>query len=411
MRIYGDDFIPRLRTDIEAISTSYQGKKALLVRDPLGLIEKPLLLQGEILEFIALMDGRRNIRDFQLEFIRMRGGVLVSSQEVEKLLSELDSAFLLDSERYRRERKRLIDEYSLLEVRQAFHAGRSYPAEAKELRIFLDSFFSSEPELPAEIRGKELIALVSPHIDLGAGRRVYARAYQALKNSTVRRVILIGTGHSLHDSFLSLTERDFETPLGRIKTDKDWVRRLREAGVDAVSADDIAHRSEHSLEFQLIFLQHLFGSNFSLIPILCGSFHTVLDKVSRPSDISGLKSFLEVLGLAAKEFDPGTLLVAGVDLSHIGPKFGHEQRASSLLYQAKNHDRLLIGAICKADVESFWQEMKKVKGVFNVCGFSALACLLEVLSGSKGFVLDYDFWQEESTQSAVSFAAIAFEKR
>jgi hypothetical protein len=35
-----------------------------------------------------------------------------------------------------------------------------------------------------------------------------------------------------------------------------------------------------------------------------------------------------------------------------------------------------------------------------------LATLLEILPGAKGLCLDYEFWKEEPTQSAVSFAAI-----
>jgi hypothetical protein len=43
-----------------------------------------------------------------------------------------------------------------------------------------------------------------------------------------------------------------------------------------------------------------------------------------------------------------------------------------------------------------------------VCGFSTLAILLELLAERKGYILGYDFWKEEPTQSAVSFAAVAF---
>jgi hypothetical protein len=79
-----------------------------------------------------------------------------------------------------------------------------------------------------------------------------------------------------------------------------------------------------------------------------------------------------------------------------------------MLLETKNHDNLLIDAVCKGDVEGFWAESRKAKGIYNVCGFSAIACLLEVLSGVRGHLLDYDVWQEESSRSAVSFAAIAF---
>jgi len=134
----------------------------------------------------------------------------------------------------------------------------------------------------------------------------------------------------------------------------------------------------------------------------------VLEEASRPSEIPGMDTFFTALRLTMIEYAADTLLIAGVDFSHIGPKFGHRQSASSMLLETKNHDKLLIDAVCKGDVESFWSESRKVKGIYNVCGFSAITCLLEVLSGVRGHLLDYDIWQEESSRSAVSFAAIAF---
>ncbi|UCC38236.1 MAG: AmmeMemoRadiSam system protein B [Candidatus Aminicenantes bacterium] len=406
-----EESVPKLRKDIELLPTYYQGERGVLVRDPLGLIKEPIFLKGEPVGLMSLIDGKRTIRDIQIELMRQKRGAFVSSDDVKGLLSELDSVFILDSENYRQQKNRIISEYSLLEVRKACHAGRSYPQTPKELRAYVDSFFYREEDPEEGLENNKIIALISPHIDLETGKRAYAKAYRAIKNITPKRIVLLGTGHNLHESFVALTEKDFETPLGRVMTDKDFVRELRKAGSGAVSPNDIAHRSEHSLEFQLIFLQHIFGSSFSLIPFLCGSFHKVLDKVLRPSDIPGVDSFLKVLGDFVKGHVSDTLLVAGVDFSHVGPKFGHSERASSMLLETKDHDKVLIDAICKGKIEDFWKTTREVKDRYNVCGFSAIACLLEIIKEAQGQLLAYDIWQEETTQSAVSFAAIAFERK
>ena len=400
--------VPRLRKDIELIPASFEGKRGLLARDSLGLIPKPILLHGEVLEFIGLIDGKRDARDFQVELMRRKGGVFVSLEYVERLIEELDSARLLDSERYRREKERVITEYSRLEVRTSSLAGHSYPLGPGELQKYLDAILSSETDSSLPLKGQRVRAVVSPHIDLKAGRRVYARIYQAIQDSAPQRVFLLGTGHRLHDHFVSLTEKDFETPLGRVNTDKDLVKKLREAAKEAVAPHDIAHRREHSLELQLIFLQKLFGSSFSIIPVLFGSFHEVLAKVSRPSEIPGMGSFLEEFRLSIAEKGSRALVVAGVDFSHVGPKFGHEQSARFMLNEVREHDQELIDSLCRGDVEGFWSESRKVEDRYHVCGFSTMACLLEVLSPLRGFLIDYDIWEEEPTQSAVSFAGIAF---
>jgi hypothetical protein len=401
------DYIPKLRRDIEIIPTFYQGEKALLVKDSLGLIREPFLIYGEMLPFLGLIDGKRNLSDIQLDLIRIGKGTFISAEEVEKILTKLDSVFMLESEGFFREKKKILDSYSLRPKRAAFHAGRSYPEDPDELRSFLESFFIEEEE--GSLSGSEVAALVAPHIDLDIGKRVYGRAYQAIKDTYPSTVLLLGTAHSLYDSLLSLTEKDYETPLGTLRTDKHWVRRLRMAAGGVAASDDIAHRSEHSLEFQLLFLQHLFGSYFSVVPVLCGPFHSDLQKVSRPKDIPGMERFLDELRTFLEEQD-SILVIAGIDLSHVGPKFGHDRRASSLKQEAMNHDKVLLSAVCEGDVKKFWEEARRVNNRYNVCGLSCLAVLMEIYHQKKGSLLDYEFWEEEATQSAVSFAAVTIER-
>jgi AmmeMemoRadiSam system protein B len=397
---------PNLRTDIEIFPTYYQGQKVLVVRDVLGLIKNPVVLQGQILVFIGLIDGKRTPRDIQLELIRQQNGVFMSVEDVHSLLSELDSLFLLDSDHYRDKKNKIFNDYFQLKVRPAVLAGQAYPDSIEALRKYLDSF---SPEMPGEAvdkSSKKVTALIAPHIDLRVGKKVYAQAYAAVKEAFPKTVVLLGTGHSLYQSYFSLTEKDFETPLGLVKTDKAFVRKLKEVGKKAVVPHDIDHRNEHSIEFQLIFLQHLFGSDFTLIPVLCGSLDNALSVFSCASEIPGVNGILCELRKFVEERGSETLVVAGVDFSHIGPKFGHSFQASSLIREAKDFDTRLIEAICRGDASGLWAEARRVNNRYNVCGFSSIACLLEILPKSVGHCLAYDFWEEEETQSAVSYAAI-----
>ena len=444
--------LPKLRNDIELLPASIQGKRVVVARDSLGLIREPIVLQGAMLEFLSLIDGIRDIRDIQLALMKRRGGVLVSSGEVKMTLDQLDEIFLLDTPRYRRERERIVREYSFLEVREPAHAGEAYAAEPGKLRTMLDDILSSreapsgdaepriseqhsnrqqpssskqpsgsdqpsidertlEEELAATLSRGRLAALVAPHIDLQVGRRVYASAYRAVKELSPhppKRIVVLGTGHNLSEHLLSLTVKDFKTPLGRVTTDRDLVKRLKEAAGEIAAPDDIAHRSEHSIEFQIIFLQHLFGSDFTLLPVLTGSFHKILEEVSGPSKIPLMNEFLKTIGAWMEETPGETLLVAGVDLSHVGPKFGHQGDASYMLPDAKKHDNILIDAMCEGNLDEFWAEIKRAGNRYNVCGFSPIACLLELLQGNAGYRLDYDVWREEATRSAVTFTAAVF---
>lgn len=405
------DFIPKPRTDLEFVPTLYQGQRVFVVRDFLGLIQKPVVLQGDALQVFALLNGKRSVQDIQVELVRQRGGILVSLEGIEKLVSELDAAYLLESERYYHAKNQVLADYLRLEIRHASHAGQAYPLQKRDLQVYLDSLLRTAAGETSALNLKKIRALVAPHIDLEIGRRVYAKAYNSLQNSSPDIIFLLGTGHGLDDGYFSLTEKNFETPLGLIRTEQEAVRKLKKAGESVISNYDIAHRQEHSLEFQLIFCQHLFGSDFSLVPILCGSFRKELAQVQRPVEIPGVLEFILGLRELIKDLDQSVLIIASVDFSHIGPKFGHSASASTLLLEAKQHDKILINACLSRDVDAFWSESKRVKDYYNVCGLSALTCLLEILPESQGRLLDYDVWREEGTQSAVSFAAIAFEAK
>jgi AmmeMemoRadiSam system protein B len=401
---------PTVRNDLEIVPVVYEGEEGFLIRDALGLIERPVIIQRDALAVLGLLDGRRTALDIQIEIVRRKGGEFLGAGQIEKLLDDLDAARVLDTPRFRRARKKLVDDYARATVREACLAGESYPSGEPALRGYLRFLLEGAEGPGPAVDPKKICALVAPHIELETGKKVFARAYASLRGLSPATIVLLGTGHSLQDGHYALTDKDFETPFGRVGTDRGAVAALREAGGEAVAPSDIAHRREHSLEFQLVFLQYLFGRDFSIVPILCGSFHRELGRVDRPSDIPGVGGFLAALREIVRGGGTGVLCVAGVDFSHVGPKFGHAEDAASLIAAAKKHDGALIDAACRGDLAGFWAESKRTGDRTNVCGFSALASLLEILPGARGIPLDYEVWREEPTRSAVSYAAIVFER-
>ena len=253
---------------------------------------------------------------------------------------------------------------------------------------------------------------MAPHIDLEAGSKSYGAAYRAISDRAPSLVLILGTGHSMDGEAFCLTTKDFKTPFGTVETDREAVETIRGSGGRAVAPDDFPHRREHSIEFQVLFLQHVLkGHAFRIVPVLCGSFAPNLREYERPSDVPGVKDVLDGLRKLVASRGEDVLVVAGVDLSHVGPKFGHDMPATAIVPESRAHDHVLLEALCGHDVKAFWAESRRVGDRFNVCGFSALACLLEILPPCRGQVLDYDVRHEEGTRSAVSFAAAAFERK
>jgi len=396
---------PKIREDLDLFPVQSAGKTVIMIRDRLGLIEEGRGISPELYRLMTMLDGKRSLRDLQIDLIRQQGGRLISIEEVEALLAKLDSSYLLDSPKYREVRKEIIANFSAQKIRYCSHAGISYPKQEEELRKRLETILATREA--QSFPNDKITAVVAPHIDLEAGKRVYSSAYQAIKGVTPERVIILGVGHSMAKEMFSLTKKSFETPLGRAETDQRIVRELMKAGDNIVSRDDFVHRDEHSIEFQIIFLQHILRDvSFTIVPILCGSLIRCLPDYSREKYQSIGGDFLRILADAAR--DEGTILIAGVDLSHVGLKFGHDMPASLIIDQSERHDRQLLHFFCAGNADGFWSESRRIEDRYNVCGFAALACLLETLPPGHGNLLGYEIFREDSTRSAVSFAAAIF---
>jgi len=140
--------------------------------------------------------------------------------------------------------------------------------------------------------------------------------------------------------------------------------------------------------------------------VLCGDAGAMLARSTRPSGLPGVGDALELMRGAVAG---GAFVVAGVDLVHVGPKFGDHEPASAILPDALEHESALLDALEAADAEAFWAEAARVEDRYSVCGLSSLGFLLETLpAGARGVLLGRDVMREHETSSAVGFAAMAF---
>ncbi len=364
------------------------------------------LLSAEVAGLLPFFDGSHTIRDLQAAMMRARGNQLVMLSEVERLIRELDELFVLQTPRYHEGKQALKSQFASLDRRPAFLSGSAYPSDREALDTLLEGIVSRASSALPSVVGA-IRAVVAPHIDLSVGQAVYGNAYAAVRGLKPNRILILGTGHGLDEGIFSVTTKDYETPLGSFPTDTHAANALREAGGALVAPDDFAHRSEHSIEFQVLFLRHLLPESIPIVPVLFGTFEE-LQKIGKPSDIPEVGRFLDVL---RSLIDERTLIVAGVDLSHVGPKFGHDRSGRSYEPEFRAHDEQLLAALCRGSVTDFWAEGQRVNDQYNVCGFPVLACLLEILPESRGTILGYEVWHEEATKSAVSFAAVGLGSR
>ncbi len=395
---------PILRRDLEFLQFEHKGELYILVRDPLGLVPENKVLRRELFELLVHMDGSRSLRDIQYILMRAMGGTIVSIDEVRGLVQSLEQDFILDSPIYREMLSNIKRSFEENPIRPAYHSAKSYPEDPKALKSFLEDLMAD-----AQGSSERISALVAPHIDLKVGKKVYGKTYAFLLGHGYERVMVLGVGHSMVEGIFSVCTKDFETPFGILENDREATLRLSAPGVPVMDSQFV-HREEHSIEFQLLFLRYCLKGPFKIIPVLCGHVGHLLDRPVRESYLSLALPFIHRLR-EELERQPNTLIVAGIDLSHIGPKFGDPYPASYLEREARAHDNALLSAFSELDKEAFWKEYARVGDRYHVCGMWVMALLLELLEGLKGSITGYELWQEEATRSAVSFAGVVFSRK
>ena len=140
--------------------------------------------------------------------------------------------------------------------------------------------------------------------------------------------MILATSHYGEPEKFGLTRKNFSTPLGEAVTDQRLVKQLADAGGGAVQMEDYCHSFEHTVEFQVVFLQHALGPDVRILPILCGPFARSLYRGGDPEDDDGVKRFLDALGeLSVREGD-GLFWVLGVDMAHMGARYGTASAAA-----------------------------------------------------------------------------------
>lgn len=392
----------------------YEGQDLIFVSDPLGFSNSRIVVTPDVLLIMALCDGNHSLSDIQYEYIRKFGMLLLSSR-LNKIISDLDKNLFLDNERFRQHKSKIEDEFNRAPVRFPSHAGEAYPANADELRRLLDSFFASPDgpgPLPPKKRRKAVKGIMAPHIDLRAGGPCFAWAYSGLAAAPRADVfVILGIGHFQMKSLFAVTHKDFATPLGVIPTDKSFVESLVENCPDDLLAEEFAHRSEHSVEFQTVFLRYIFPKeDISIVPVLCSSFEEMIAAKRDPIDDQRVRDFVQAVRIAAARTKRKVCFVAGVDLSHIGHKFGDRGKlTSSTEILLEKEDREMLKHVENVDAAGFFASITKDNDRRRICGFPAIYVLLNLIAPAKAHLLKYDKAIDHATQSIVSFASAVFE--
>ena len=401
---------PRLR-NIEAFPIEYEGQQVICLRDPTHLAEHPVFVNPGVLFLLSLFDGQHSLADIQVEYTR-HFGELPARDQLDNLIAQLDEHLLLDSDRFAQVRQQIEDAFRQSTVRNAAHAGTAYESDAEGLLRQLEGFYraSSGPGLePASPNGR-IKGVISPHIDFHRGGPCYAWAYRELASSLEADLfIIIGIGHFGSGHLFTMTPKDFSTPLGTMRTDREFVARVQAACPFDVLADEFLHKDEHSVEFQVVFLQSLLSDrqDAMIVPILCGSFHDMVQTGTLPSEHPQFQGFVDALRQTIEASGKRVCIIAGVDLAHVGKRFGdQEPLTDTWLGEIRDADLRLLQHVEHLDSEAFFRHICEDQDQRRICGYPAIYTLMTLADACEGHLLKYDQAVDTATQQTVTFASM-----
>lgn len=302
-------------------------------------------------------------------------------------------------------------------VRAPALAGRSYSNHSTTLRAQIDRFYghsdgSGAPRLRRDPGTVRLRGVISPHIDFYRGGPVYTWAYREIVESSDADVfVVLGVAHQSCANRFALTRSDFDTPLGLVRTDADYVDRLAATAGTHLFDDEPAHRVEHSIEFQAVFLQHVLGGvrDFRIVPVLVGSFGDLLRAGVDPIEDAEVRRFVGALRSVEASSGKKVAYIGGIDLCHVGPEFGDaEPVLDGTLQRVRAFDESMLGRAAAVDPSGWFGMAADVLDRWRVCGLAATYVLLHAIGPARGRVLKYAQAVDPRRTCCVSFASLAF---
>jgi len=286
---------------------------------------------------------------------------------------------------------------------------------ADELR--LHNVGEGAPPATLDLPPRSVVGVLSPHIDYERGGRAYAWAYRALRDhgTRARTYIILGTSHKPMAHRFVATRKDFETPLGMVRTDQELLRELETEFSGELFADEFAHAQEHTIELQTVYLRHVLGEHETpcIMPILVGSFEPMLHDGSRPSEDEEIQEFCAALRRLLARYGDRVGVIGGVDLSHCGPHFGQmELNDKEREHEIEVGDRVALAMIEGGDPETFFAHFQANGNRQQVCSIAPIYVVMAAMRDlAIPRVLTYQQANTHDRTCLVSFASVAFDKK
>ncbi len=389
----------------------------IVLWDQSGLSAERLIIPLNLFYLFQFLDGAHSPEQIGVEYLKKYGEFLMPDK-FDQLIADLDHKLFLEGDRYETAKAAAVQSYRDAPTRKPQFAGKSYEDNPEKLREQIAGFFTAKEgpgAEPSDNRGKLIKGLVAPNYEVRAAGPLYAWAYKELREADSPDVYLIfGVAHAGLVGPVSVTDKNFETPLGVVPVNRPIMDYLMSHGEDTWFADELWHQKEHSIEFQLPFLQETVGTSvpgspLSIVPVLSAfSPDSVLDP-ARKDFFDGIERFVSLLQEAIAASGQRVCLIASANLAHIGLRYGDDKTPTDFsFHRCMQSDLEMLKQVENVDARGFAQFLVKEGDQRHVLGFSAIYLLLRLLDGEKGEILRYDREIVDQFNSTITYASAAF---
>ena len=291
-----------------------------------------------------------------------------------------------------------------MQTRKPIVAGQFYPAQhdacVDEITECLQARTLSD-SLPQTI-----VAGIVPHAGWVFSGSLAAMVFSAIKqqHEEVHTFVIFGAAHGYYGRSPAVYDAgSWITPLGEVKVDEE----LAEAVLESTEAvrDSMEHRTEHSIEVQVPFIQHLF-SGAKILPILV------------PQTENAVELGTSIGNIINRSENKKIVCIGSTDLTHYGPRYGFTPMGTgkeALRWADDVNDKEFIDLALKLEPERM---LKSAAENYNACGAGAAAAAVAVakrLGRTKGLLLAHTNSNEvmlhkmgTTGTDSVGYAAIIF---
>ena len=402
------EVLPRLRFNLDFVPSADPARPGLYIRDPYHYSDATLLVPPPLVQALECFDGTQSTLDLRSELVRITGEIQVGDLE-KHLFDSLNEAGFLENQRYLELKQSREAELAAESERPAVFAGSAYPRDRTKLADLLLRRIGGPQGSAATV------GIAAPHASPDGAWDTYRAAYRALpplEEADGRTFVILGTSHYGGPDHFGLTRKQFSTPFGAAQTNTALVNELEAAAPNGVRMEDYCHAVEHSIEFQIVFLQHLYGPEVRILPILCGPYVKSIYDGARPEDNPDVARFIDGLGNIAAREGNRLFWLLGIDMAHMGRRYGDPLRAKANIGEMvaiEQRDRQRIQHISCGDVRSYWSLVQDGNDDLKWCGASPIYTFMKALPGLTGALLDYRQWQIDP-ESVVTFAGMKFDR-